>query len=125
MNPLGLQTIEVKAFVPAQNFELSLRFYQTLGFIAAWSTGEVAELRHGQSSFLLQKFFVKEHAQNFQMHLLVKSADQWHQHIQSQGIAEEFSVQVSDPEDRPWGVRDFTFIDPTGVLWRVGHSLAS
>jgi len=124
MNSLGLQTIEAKAFVPAQDFELSLRFYQALGFIVAWSTGEVAELRHGQSSFLLQKFFVKEHAQNFQMHLLVTSADEWHQHFESQQIAEEFGVHASEPDDRPWGIRDFTFTDPSGVMWRVGHSLA-
>ncbi len=118
-----LQAIEIKAFVPAQDYALSLRFYQALGFTVEWSSDELAYIRHGDTSFLLQSFFVKEHARNFQMHLLVKSADDWHKLLESLGIAEKFGVAISDLQDRPWGMRDFTLTDPSGVLWRIGHSL--
>jgi catechol 2,3-dioxygenase-like lactoylglutathione lyase family enzyme len=67
-----MTTIEAKAFVPAKDFDLSKRFYQDLGFELAWSSDDLAYFRHGNSSFLLQNFYKKEHAANFMMHLLVK-----------------------------------------------------
>jgi hypothetical protein len=87
---------------------LSKRFYQALGFSIPWSSDDLAYVHHGESSFLLQRFFVQEHSDNFQMHLLVENVDDWWQHVASQRIAEEFGVQVGEPENRPWGMRDFT-----------------
>ncbi|WP_306175626.1 MULTISPECIES: hypothetical protein [unclassified Stenotrophomonas] len=54
-----LQAVEIKAFVPAQDYALSLRFYQAHGFTVEWSSDELAYIRHGDASFLLQSFFVK------------------------------------------------------------------
>jgi hypothetical protein len=58
----NMTTVEIKAFVPARDFDLSKRFYQDLGFDLAWSDDDLAYFRHGPSSFLLQKFYIKEHA---------------------------------------------------------------
>lgn len=121
--PTNLQTVEVKAFVPARDFALSKRFYQALGFSIPWSSDDLAYVHHGESSFLLQRFFVQEHSDNFQMHLLVENVDDWWQHVASQRIAEEFGVQVGEPENRPWGMRDFTLVDPSGVLWRIAQNI--
>ena len=51
-----LTAIEIKAFVPAKDFELSKRFYQDLGFTVGWSSEGLAYIRHGNTSFLLQEF---------------------------------------------------------------------
>lgn len=123
MTSSDLQAVEIKAFVPAQDFALSVRFYQSLGFTIAWSSDQLAYIRHGNAGFLLQNFFVKEHAHNFQMHLLVKNADDWYNRFRLLRIAEEFGVTLSEPQNRPWGIRDFTLFDPSGVLWRIGHDL--
>jgi uncharacterized glyoxalase superfamily protein PhnB len=125
MTSRELKAVEIKAFVPAQDFALSMRFYQSIGFSVAWSSDALAEFRHGDTSFLLQNFFIKEHAHNFQMHFLVKSADDWHSRFKSLRIAEEFGVAIDEPQDRPWGMRDFTLSDPSGVLWRIGHRLGA
>ena len=119
----NLTTIELKAFVPSKDFDLSKRFYSDLGFELAWSSNDLAYFRHGQSSFLLQNFYNPEHAANFMMHLLVEDADAWWSHVGAQGIAAKYGVKAEPPEDRPWGLRDFILVDPTGVLWRVGHSI--
>jgi hypothetical protein len=63
--------------VPSRDFALSKRFYQDLGFDLAWSSEDLAYVRHGNSSFLLQNFYNKEHAGNFMMHLLVESVEAW------------------------------------------------
>jgi uncharacterized glyoxalase superfamily protein PhnB len=125
MSSRDLQSVEIKAFLPAQDFALSMHFYQAVGFSVAWSSDELAEFRHGDTSFLLQNFFIKEHAHNFQMHFLVKSADDWYNRFRSLRIAEEFGVAIDEPLARPWGMRDFTLSDPSGVLWRIGHSLGA
>lgn len=116
-----LTTVEVKAFVPSRDFATSTQFYQDLGFDLVWSDTELAYFRHGSSSFLLQNFYNKTHADNFMMHLLVNVVDAWWRHVQTQDIAARYGVSVEAPEDRPWGMRDFTIVDPTGVLWRVGQ----
>jgi catechol 2,3-dioxygenase-like lactoylglutathione lyase family enzyme len=116
-----LHSIEAKAFVPARDFELSKRFYQALGFTLIWSTPDLANFRHGKSCFLLQNFHVPDHANNFQMHLLVENVDAWWNHIAA--AAAPFGISVEPPQDRPWGMRDFPLIDPSGVLWRIGQPI--
>jgi uncharacterized glyoxalase superfamily protein PhnB len=119
----NLRTLEAKAFVPARDFALSLQFYQDLGFELAWSDDDLAYLRHENSSFLLQNFYNEQHAANFMMHLLVEDVDAWWHHLQAQGVASKYGIKTEPPEDRPWGIRDFIIVDPTGVLWRIGQSI--
>lgn len=118
-----MESIEIKAFVPARDFELSLRFYADLGFTVAWTGDDMAYLRTGTSSFMLQRFYVKEHADNFMMHMLVPDVQAWWQQVVSQRLAERYGVRALPPEDRPWGIREFVLDDPTGVLWRIGQSI--
>lgn len=124
MQPLNLTPLEIKAYVPARDFELSKNFYQAMGFTMGWGSEHMAYFHFGYKSFLLQNFHVQQHTENFMMHLLVENADDWHQHLTDNFIAERFGVAISLPEDRPWDMRDFTLCDPSGVLWRIGHSLS-
>jgi hypothetical protein len=119
-----MTAIEVKAFVPSRDFALSKRFYRDLGFTIGWSSDELAYLHHGSSSFLLQNFYVKEHADNFMMHLLVEDVEAWWSHVQDNRLTAKYGVMVEPPKDRPWGLRDFVVVDPTGVLWRIGQNIA-
>lgn len=120
---MTLSAIEIKAFVPARHFEKSKDFYATLGFEIAWSTHELASVRHGTTGFLLQKFYVADHTNNFMMHLLVDNADAWHAHVIASGLIGKYQLRIEPPEDRSWGLRDFPLVDPSGVLWRIGHVL--
>ena len=118
-----LAVVEIKAFVPARDMDLSLRFYKALGFVVPWASDDLAYLHVGEASFLLQRFYVAEHAGNFMMHLLVADADAWFRHAVASGVADLPGVRLGEPGDRPWAMRDFTLVDPTGVLWRIGHNL--
>lgn len=117
----NLKTLELKAFVPSKDFELSQQFYRDLGFTVEWSNDGLAFLRHGLSKFLLQKYYVKEFAENLMMHLLVDDVDAWWAQVTNQNIASRYGVRASPPERRPWGIRDFVIFDPSGVLWRIGE----
>jgi catechol 2,3-dioxygenase-like lactoylglutathione lyase family enzyme len=119
----NLNVTEVKAFVPARDFELSKRFYQDMGFTLASEGGGVAYFHYGHSSFLLQDFCVDEHINNFMMHLLVESVDDWYQHIKDAGIPEKYQVKIGPIELQPWRMRDFVLFDPSGVLWRIAQNV--
>ena len=120
---MNLNAVEIKAFLPATDFERSKQFYLALGFEVPWSSEDLAYVRHGETAFLLQAFDEPGFARNVQMHLLVENVDDWHGHVVQTCVAERFGVAVGAPQDQPWAMRDFTLTDPAGVLWRVAQNI--
>ncbi|HTE15912.1 MAG TPA: VOC family protein [Burkholderiales bacterium] len=118
-----MATVEIKAFLPAKDYELSQRFYVDLGFTIPWASEDLAYLCAGKCSFLLSKFYRKEFAENLMMHLLVEDVDAWWQQADTRQLSAKYGVNVGLPENRPWGIRDFTVNDPAGVLWRIGQEI--
>ncbi|PHS28768.1 MAG: glyoxalase [Robiginitomaculum sp.] len=119
----NLKSVEIKAFIPCKDFELSKSFYQDMGFTKGWDSDGMAYFHHRNCSFLLQDFYVADHANNFMMHLLVEDVDAWFRKVMSSGLGEKYNVKITQVEDQPWGMRDFVVIDPTGVLWRIGQNI--
>lgn len=119
---MNLSTAEAKAFVPATDFARSKAFYEALGWEIPWSSDDLAYVRHGNASFLLQAFDDAAFAANFQMHLLVENVDDWHARVLASDVTSRFGAEVGTPQDQPWAMRDFTLIDPSGVLWRIAQN---
>ena len=110
-----------RPFLPAKDFGVSKRFYEALGF-AKLLDSEVAIFRIGQSSFVLQKHFQKEWAENFVMQLMVDDLDAWWTHIASLDLPKTFGVPAPKaPALQPWGLRVAYVVDPAGVLWHVAQ----
>lgn len=120
---MNLSAVEIKAFVPAKDFELSKQFYLALGFELPWSSDDLTYVRHGNTSFLLQAFDHPDFIKDYQMHLLVENVDDWHAHLVATNIATRFDVTLGTPQNQPWGMRDFTLFDPSGVLWRIAQNI--
>lgn len=118
----NLRAVEIKAFVPARDFELSKRFYQDVGFVMASDSNGIAFFHHGETSFLLQDFYVQELARNFMMHLLVEDVDAWWQTLNEADIPRKYGVKMTEVRQQPWRMRDFALIDPSGVLWRIAQN---
>lgn len=121
MDPL--RVVEIKAFVPARNYDLSKQFYKDLGFTMASDGGGVAYFHFGHVSFLLQDFCTESLAENFMMHILVEDVDAWWHHVNVSGVASKYGVKVTGIETQPWRMRDFCVADPSGVLWRIGQNV--
>ncbi len=117
----NLTTLELKAFLPAKDFELSKRFYQELGFSTELLGEDLVCFCHGPSKFLLQRYYSREFAESLQMHLLVEDVDSWWE--QANRIITKYGSSPDIPRTQPWGLRDFTFLDPSGVLWRVAQEI--
>lgn len=118
---MNLTTVEAKPFVPASDFQRSTQFYLAPGFRNPWADDSLAHVRHGHTSFLLQAFDKPAFIANFQMHLLVENVDDWHAHVVSLDVVSD--AEVGQLTDMPWGMRDFTLVDPSGVLWRVAENI--
>ena len=117
------RVIDLNAFIPSRDFELSKRFYTDLGFTLVWGNSEIAQFQIGSYRFLLQaNFYVKEHANNFMMSLTVENADEWWDHIERTGLKEKYNLYMAKPPAmQPWGLRVLYLSDPTGVLWHIAE----
>lgn len=114
--------LDIKAFVPAKNLDLSIRFYSDLGFTTNWSYADAAEMQIGSSRILLQRFYVREHAENFMMTLNVEDADAWWRHLEDVGLKNKYpGIMAKPPAMQPWGIRVLYLSDPTGVLWHIAE----
>jgi uncharacterized glyoxalase superfamily protein PhnB len=115
--------VALRPFVPATDFEKSLRFYVDLGFTASRLGDSLASMELGPFAFLLQKFEAKGFAGNFMMHLLVHDVAAWWKRIESLDLAAKYGVKApSAPELQPWGLTVAYVIDPSGVLWHIAQN---
>lgn len=118
----NLDVVELKPFVPARDYALSQQFYRDIGFTLASDGDGIAYFHHGETSFLLQDFYVRELADNLMLHLLVADVDAWHAHLDAARIVESYGVRMTPVVQQPWRMRDFTLTDPSGVLWRIAQN---
>jgi len=117
---------DMKAFVPAKDLALSKAFYTDLGFTINFSNDEIAELQIGSFRFLMQEFYVAEHAGNFMMSLSVDDADAWWEYIQKKEFSKKYpGIMCKAPAMQPWGLRVLYLSDPTGVLWHIAENRKS
>jgi hypothetical protein len=115
-----------RPFLPAKEFDTSLRFYEAIGFETYRLGDSLAELSLGPHAFLLQCHYVKEWAENMVMHVLIKDVDAWWQHIDFLDLANKFSVSPpAPPRVEPWGLTVLYVFDPSGVLWHFAEVTSS
>lgn len=121
MTSLITGTATPRPFMPARDFALSRRFYETLGFEKLLDA-EAVIFKVGTGSFILQDFFQQELADNFMMQLVVDDLDAWWAHLVSLDLPGTFGVRPpAAPALQPWGIRVAYVFDPSGVLWHFAE----
>ena len=114
---------ELRPFVPARDFDKSLAFYEALGFTSQRLGPDLAEMRMGAHSFLLQNYHVPAYAENFVMHMIVDDVDAWWAHIVSMKIEDTYGTtwKPRAPALQTWGLIVAFVADPSGVLWHFAQ----
>ncbi len=111
----------VRAFLPTQDFDLSKRFYEALGFEKVLD-GEVAIFNAGSGGFILQRYYQRQWAENCMMQVMVDDLDLWWAHVEQLDLVNTFAVRAPRaPALQPWGLRVAYLVDPCGVLWHVAE----
>ncbi len=117
------QVLSLRPFVPARDFALSKRFYQALGFRLSHEGREIALLKTGGVSCILQDFYNQELAENLMVQLMVRDADAWWRGVDATALVQEFGVKPPRaPAVQPWGLKVGFLFDPSGVLWHVAEA---
>lgn len=114
---------ELRAMLPARDFQQAQQFYVDLGFTREFAQSNLAGFKLGQAAFLLQDAFDAQRAQQTVMHLTLDDVAAFWQRLQREGIAARYGVKIDAPQQRPWGLIDMSFTDPSGVLWRVAQRM--
>lgn len=110
----------MRPMMPAKDFEVSKRFYEDLGFQPEILTDGLVEMRLGAYSFLLQDFYVDQWADNFVIHMRVSDVPLWWDHIVALDLPSRYGVKTGPPKLEDWGLV-LSFVDPSGVLWRIAE----
>jgi hypothetical protein len=110
----------MRPMVPARDFDISQRFYVDLGFQPSTLTDRLVEMRLGSHSFLLQRYYVKQWADNCVMHLMVSSVSRWWERVVALDLSARYRVQTRAPQREDWGIVAGV-VDPSGVLWRIAE----
>lgn len=120
---MNLKAVELRTMIPAKDFNTSLRFYEAIGFEKKYQDDQIAYLVYGgQWPFLLQNFYQKELAENLVQHLLVENVADWHQHLEGLQLAAQFDICITAITEKPWKMKEFHLIDPSGVLWTIAQN---
>lgn len=121
-HPVPAGTESARPFLPALDFARSRAFYEALGFVIELDSDEVVIFRIGSTSFLLQRYYQQQWAENFMMQLMVDDLDAWWAQVVSLDLPANYGVPApTPPAMQPWGLRIAYVVDPSGVLWHVAQ----
>ncbi|MGO1542409.1 MAG: glyoxalase [Luteimonas sp.] len=119
---IDLQSSEVRTFVPAKDFLLSKEFYSALGCNLEWSDDNLALLNLAGSRFYLQRYYVKDWAENSMLHISVQDSAQCFSDISKLLESGRFpSARVAAPKHEPYGASVTYVWDPSGVLLHLAQ----
>ena len=109
-----------KPILPVSDIASSIDFYRALGFdVAAYDAG-YAWVHEGDLEFMhlrqVEGLDVAANAASAYLH--VQDADTWFARIDA-----VLGGRVAPATNMPWGMREFSFADPSGNLIRVGQNL--
>lgn len=77
-----MQFLSLQPFVPSgSNFEKAKDFFQQLGFPVQWDAGDYTGFEKDGCSFILQKYDIREFAENFMITVAVSNADEFRQEV--------------------------------------------
>jgi hypothetical protein len=112
----------VSPVIPVLDLDAALERYRRLGFIAEPYTG-------GERYGFVERDSVSLHLTEWAEHdprrtgavvyLYVSDAEAVHTEWSASGV----EGRLSEPFDRPYGLREFGYVDPDGTLHRVGSPL--
>ena len=115
-----LGVVDSTPILPVLDMDTAVAFYESAGFgverhegggysfvsVDDESVFDLGTVEHGLDP-------ASNHAACY---LIVEDLEDWHRRLADLG------VPVTSPEDKPWGMREFTLTDPSGNSLRFGRS---
>jgi len=113
---MNLTISELLVYTPSENFEVSKRFYEALGFEQTEGFGGTVDCRLGGAAFRLQNYYVKDWAENFMMKFDVDDIPAWYKHAKNAIENGKFGNARLSPPEMVGDTPIFHVWDPCGIL---------
>jgi hypothetical protein len=115
---------DIKIFVPAKNFEISLDFYKSMGWAVNIESEELAELELAGHRFYLQNYYKRAWANNFMLHVTVEDAQAWYELAAEVVEDKKYApARARAPREQDYGALVSFVWDPSGVLIHFAEML--
>jgi hypothetical protein len=112
-----MKFLSLAPFVPSGiKFEESKQLFQELGFTMNWDAGGMAGFGKDGCHFILQKFELKEFAENFMVSVGVENAEEFRKMVLEKKLPERFGIRIGEVRQQPYG-KEVNMIDIAGVCW--------
>jgi hypothetical protein len=119
---VSLNVSDVRPFVPAKDFSISKEFYVSLGWTIKWSDENLALLENANQRFYLQRYYVKDWAENSMLHITVEDTRSCFVQIKELVDSGRFpGVRIAQPKQEPYGALVTCVWDPAGVLLHLAQ----
>lgn len=122
-----MRTERAEPILPSRDLAETRRFYERLGFDAwfgdraPWAY-EILSRGHLVVHFYADSALDPLHNPT-SCYWRVKDADRLYSEFAAYGLPAEGIPRLTRPHNAPWGMREFTLVDPSGNLVRIGHDL--
>lgn len=106
--------------LPVADMAVAIDFYRRLGFGVTAYDENYAWVHHSGWEWLHLRLVPSVEGNQASAYLHVSNADAWRAAMTE---ASGGSIELSPLADMPWGLREFSFVDPAGNVVRLGHNL--
>jgi catechol 2,3-dioxygenase-like lactoylglutathione lyase family enzyme len=119
--------VAVIPVLPARDLDATIRFYGALGFSLVYEQEApdpyaILEL-HGEELHFFEHRALDPTTSITGCYLRVTDADALFRVWSTLGLGPTGLPRIGEIADRPWGMREFHLVDPSGNLIRVGHPI--
>ncbi|HEY8396787.1 MAG TPA: glyoxalase [Flavihumibacter sp.] len=112
--------VSIRPFIGSGDFNLSRRFYQSLGWEEIPLEPRLSLFKTGNIAFYLQDYNVQDWIDNTVVFVEVPDLEAFYQSLIDLRLGEKFpGVKVQPIRHNSWGDECF-LIDPSGILWHFG-----
>lgn len=108
---------KLRLFLPSLDYQVSIRFYQEIGFEIAWQSDDLTIMKHHELEFFIQNAYVKDWAENTMIQLFVEDIQQFYDQIET--MKNDYPmIRFKAIQEEDYGTT-FHLLDPAGVLIHV------
>ncbi|MFZ4545156.1 MAG: glyoxalase [Saprospiraceae bacterium] len=111
----------IRPFIGAENFDISRRFYQDLGFSEVLLSPGLCYFHSEGIGFYLQNAYVKDWVDNTMVFMEVADVSSFYKNLESLQLPTKYAgVRLIPIKTLDWGSECFLH-DPSGILWHFGE----
>lgn len=111
--------LSLRPELPALDIDAALAFYSRLGFATETFDDGFGFAERDGFTLHLWRCDDRHLCENSSIYLRVDDVDGFH----AAAVAAGLTPMRGAPEDRPWGMREVYFLDPSGCLLKVGRPI--